>query len=166
MIRLYSESAYYAGVMTGFCVDFAWILRGFQWILMDFKPAKVHLAGCKSEQSLFGWLQIRAKLLWVAAETTAAIPLAVKSSVWISGLKPRKSRKSAKSTKINQNPTGIQKCVFADVSHNGNSSKFAHFGCGICAMNIYIYIQYLYRLCLNSFWRMIPKFIYFPRLCQ
>ena len=51
----------------------------------------------------------------MAAESTAAIPLAVNPSVWILGLKSRKSRKSAKSTEIHRNPAGIQKCVFADV---------------------------------------------------
>ena len=120
MIRLYSESAYYAGVMTGFCVDFDgfwWILSLRKFIWLAANPSKVYLAGCKSRQSLFGWVQIRAKLLWVAAESTAAIPLAVNPSVWISGLKSRKSRKSAKSTEIHRNPAGIQKCVFADVAY-------------------------------------------------
>ena len=64
---------------------------------MDSKPTKVYLAGCKSKQSLFSWVQIQAKLLRVAAESIAAILLAVNPSVCISGLKCRKSKKSIES---------------------------------------------------------------------
>ena len=71
---------------------------------MDYKPTKVYLAGCKSKKSLFSWLQIRAKLLWVVAESTAAILLAVNPSVWISGLKSKKSKKSIDSGYNPENP--------------------------------------------------------------